>query len=133
MNAPRARVGGIARLSVALLATICMLARAVLPMPAEAHGSQRPDLELRILGAALCHADDGPTAPDQAPIAPLSCDHCLLCAAAVHAPLAVPAEIAAPAPPPARADGPVPSGWYVLAIPRAPPEHARNPRAPPAV
>jgi len=120
-------MGKMLRLVVTLLAVTCMLARAVMPVPAEAHGSAA---ELRLLGAALCHSDgDSPSGPGDGGM-PL-CDHCPVCGVAAAIP-PVPAALQV-AMPVMLAVSQKPAAINPQARPRAPPGHAHNPRAPPAL
>ena len=110
------------RLLITLLALTGMMGRAVAPMPAASPGSA-----LRLIGAVLCH--DGPSSP--APIHAPPCDHCPFCVSFL--------QIAAVLPD-ARGSG---RARVVLAEarrtpfriaglnPRAPPDRAHPPRAPP--
>ncbi len=110
-----------------LLALACMLVRAVLPMPAEAHARAGLSPELRLLGAALCHDGDAPG--DSAPNHALACDHCPVCSVAPHMPIGPLAAIMHP---------PLPASTLLMRpmvgnslAPRAPPGQAHPPRAPP--
>lgn len=116
---------------VTLLAVTCMLGRAVLPMPAAARGGNAAiSADLSILGAALCHSDDG-SDDSQRPGMPF-CDHCPVCGHAIDTPFPLAAGAAVPRPFPVTDARPaVPR--HALAQTRAPPEHAHQPRAPPAV
>lgn len=115
------------RLCVTLLAVTGMLARAVMPLPAQAHDVAT---DLKSLGAALCHSDGGEDEPG--PVAPLSCDHCPVCGISGAAPIVLsivniepPGSLTVDRTPLVRRDA--------NTRPRAPPRHAHSPRAPPLV
>jgi hypothetical protein len=128
MKARRLSVGGWVRLCVTLLAVTCMAAGAVAPVQAWAHDHKGASPVLRVLGAVLCHSDGRPGhhAPGKLPFR----DRCPCGVAALHTPVPTDAvAIVAPFEP--RAEARPPGGSHTHAMPRAPPDFAHNPRAPP--
>lgn len=121
--------GGVARLCMTLLALICMLARAVLPMPAMAHTPGSFTADAAALGASLCHSDEG--GDDQSPAELPFCDHCPVCADAPHV-VPILSQAGAIPKPASSGDALLPAGLDPHAPPRAPPDHSHVARAPPS-
>jgi len=127
MTARRLNLGAWLRLCVTLLAVTCMLARAAMPTPSEARGQS---VDLKFLGAALCHSDDGGDSP--APANRPYCDHCPSCTGSFHVTPFLTVEDTIH-PPLSLADILPPAGLNTNVPPLAPPARANTPRAPPSV
>ena len=118
------------RLTFAILAVVGLLARILVPMPAEARGTDDLTATLLSLGADICHADDNGPTPD--PAQKSICDHCTLCTVH-HVAIAEPSGVSIPVPTPSVTVDPPSRRAVSDAQPRAPPHRAHPPRAPPTV